>query len=127
MANKLRGEVEIKVGSEGAQKTLVLRLGMNELIELQDELGYKDRDEEFLEDLKSGHALRSLKRTRTALRRALLHRQPDTTDEMAGDVITEIGVPRTNTLLSEALRWSMPDRELSSPGKGEGRSAGKPS
>ncbi len=129
MANKLKGEVEISIGEGDERKTLVFRLGMNELISLQDALGYTDdKEEKFLADVDSGRAFNGLKKTRKAVRFALLSRQPETTEEEAGEVVTELGPQRIGEIIREAFKWSMPEKESgTSKGKDPSPSAGKPS
>lgn len=128
MANKLKGEIEVQVGEGDEKKTLVFRLGMNELIGLQDALGYGEKEEEFLVDLDTGKARRGLKKTRLVAKHMLLSRQPDTSDEQAGAVLSELGMVRFNELFQETLKWAMPEKE---PGAAKGKepspSPGKPS
>jgi hypothetical protein len=122
MANRLKGEVAVEVGEGEGRRTLIFRLGINELIGLQDTLGMKDDDERFLQVLDN---LRGLKRLRSAVRAALIFNQPDTTDEQAGIVITELGPAKVGELIGEALLWAMPDKSdtPAGPPKGKGAAA----
>lgn len=117
MANRLKGEVSVECGG----KTLIFRLGINELIGLQDEWGMKDDDEKFLIALDEK---RSLKRRRSLVKAALIYAQPDITDEQAGDVVTELGLPKIDEVLMETLAWALPPKEPSrAPAKGKGEAA----
>lgn len=114
MANKHRGEIEVTLpGVEGeAARTLVFRLGINELIAAQEALGYADdAEEKFLSDMVAGTAFAGLKRARTLVVHALRTKQPDITEAEAGDIIVELGMPRISQILQEALRWALPEPE----------------
>jgi hypothetical protein len=121
MANKFKGEVDF----EAQGKNWVLRLGMNDLIELQEKLGIEEDDlAKFFFQLARSMG-RSMKKTRTAITVALKGNQPETTEETAGEIITELGFKRTGDLLAEAIKWAMPDPpEGGEKDKGKGRSPG---
>lgn len=122
MANRLKGEVAVEVGEGESRRTLIFRLGINELIGLQDALGMKDDDERFLATIDRPGSLRRL---RAFAKAALLSHQPDTTDEAAGDIVTQMGVPRLRKIIDEAVMWAMPDKSdtPASPPKGKGAAA----
>jgi len=113
MANRLKGEVAVELGDGEGRKTLIFRLGINELIGLQEALGLKDDDERFLTSLDN---LRSLRKMRAAVKAALVHGQPEITDEQAGDVITNLGFRRVGEIIAEALMWALPDKSQASQG-----------
>lgn len=119
MANKLKGEVEVEVGDGEKKRTLVFRLGINELIGLQEALGMGDDDEKFLATLDRLRV--SLRKLRIGVRAALLCHQPDTTEEQAGEIITELGFRRVGEIFDQALRWALPEPA----GAGAGHSKGK--
>jgi hypothetical protein len=104
MANRLRGEVDFVA----LDKTWTLRLSMNDLIALQEKLGFGDDDDAFLTQLGQ---IRGMKRLRTIVHVALAGRQPDITEQQAGDIITEVGFQKVFGLVTESLKWSMPDPE----------------
>lgn len=114
MANRLKGEVPVQVGD----RTLVFRLGINELIGLQKELGYAD-DQQFLIDMDTGAVVRGLVRSRAAIKWALVRHQPDTTDEEAGEILTEMGYQRAAAVLGETMSWAMPEPDAATDSKGE--------
>lgn len=112
MANNLKGEVEIKASGG----PFIFRLGINEMISAQNDLGLAEDDQGFLETLDN---LRSLKKIRTIVLNGLKRDQPDTTEEMAGDLITELGIERMVEVIKQALRWALPDKEADAiPKKG---------
>lgn len=122
MANRLKGEVAVEVGEGEGRQTLIFRLGINELIGLQDALGMKDDDERFLATIDRPGSLRRL---RAFAKAALLSHQPETTDEQAGDIVTQMGVPRLRKIIDEAVMWAMPDKSdtPAGPPKGKGAAA----
>jgi len=120
MANRLKGEVAVDVGDGEGRKTLIFRLGINELIGLQDALGMKDDDERFLATIDRPG---SLKRLRAFAKAALLHHQPDTTDDQAGDVVTQLGIPKLRKIIDEAVSWAMPDKSDTPSGVTKGKGA----
>jgi hypothetical protein len=113
MANHLRGEVEIAAGD----RKLVFRLGVNEMIAIQNDFGLAGKDEEFSAALMS---LRGFARPRIVFYHGLRARQPDITIEEVGDIMTAIGMPRVDQAIVEAVRWALPDKE---PGDDEGGDA----
>lgn len=120
MANRLKGEVAVEIGEGAAERTVIFRLGINELIGLQDAWEMKDDDEKFLLALDDK---RSLKRRRALVRAAMLSRQPDTTDEQAGEVISELGIRRVDEIIVEALAWALPPKQQVQSGVARGKGA----
>lgn len=104
MANHLKGEVEIEM--PGGRK-LIFRLGVNEMIRIQDALGLADDDQKFILALST---MRSFKAIRVIFHSGLLRDQPDMTEEQAGDLVTELGLPRAGEVIAQAFRWAMPDQ-----------------
>ena len=102
MANNWKGEIVIEAGEE----ELLFRLGVNELIEVQGDLGLADKDEEFAAALKS---LAGFKRHRDMIFRGLQRSQPGITIERAGDVMTEIGMERVKEAIERALNLAFPE------------------
>jgi hypothetical protein len=112
MANNLRGEVEIKASGG----LLIFRLGINEMISVQNDLGLAEDDQGFLNTLDN---MRSLKKIRTIVLNGLKRDHPAFTEEMAGDLITELGIERMVEIIKQALRWALPDKEAAdTPKKG---------
>lgn len=104
MTNHLKGEVVLEAGGE----KLTFRLGVNEMIAVQDALGLADDDAKFLVALSN---LRSFKAVRTIVHCGLLRGQPDLTLERAGDIVTEIGMERVGEFIAQALRWALPEKK----------------
>jgi hypothetical protein len=122
MANRLNGEVALKIGTGDEEKTLVFRLGLNELIELQSALGYKDEEtEKFFADADSGKNLKNLKQIRLWILHALRWGNPEITEQQAGDVATQLaaqhGVAYIGKILREAFVLTMPARDDDQTGK----------
>jgi hypothetical protein len=111
MANNLHGEVEIQAGG----KKLTFRLGVNEMIAIQNDFGLADKDEEFALALQQ---LSGFKRPRMVIYHGLLAHQPEITIEEAGDIMTELGMPRCERTIEEAVRWALPEKEPVDPKKG---------
>lgn len=121
MANKLKGEVAVELGVGDAKRLVIFRLGINELIGLQKEYGLETDDEGFLTALDSR---KSLRRRRALVRAAMLFKQPETTEEEAGEVITELGIKRMDEVIEETLQWALPDKSQAPQGaKGKGAAA----
>jgi hypothetical protein len=118
----LKRDVKATAGEGDGRRELVFRLGINEMIVLQDEWGIKD-DQVFLEALDKPQ---SLKRFRSLVKQALVSHQPDITDEAAGALITELGMVRMKAILGETMAWAFPDPEpvKADTGKVEAASAG---
>ena len=114
MANHMKGEVEVEAGD----KKLIFRLGVNEMVAAQDALGLANDDQGFLEALDN---LRGLGPIRIIVHNGLKRDQPDFTVEMAGDLITELGLERTTEIIQEAMRWALPAKEATDVQKKGGR------
>ena len=101
MANRERGEVELKAGD----KTYVLRYTTNALVKLEDVLGKPVS--------KMGGEEISMKEARAMVWAGLLHAYPDLTPEQAGDIIDAAGLTQAARAVGEALRLAF--------GSGEGK------
>jgi hypothetical protein len=120
VANYHKGEVSFKAGG----KTLIFRMGVNQLLDFQGKMGFAGQDEKLWEALDD---LRSLSVVRTIVFCGLAKDQPDITEEAAGDIISELGLPRMASLIVEGLRWALPEKKEPGPGdKGEGRPSDGP-
>lgn len=117
MANHLKGEVEVAA----LGKTLTFRLGVNEMLEVQNGLGLADKDASFLAVF-DGDQLRSLKTVRTIAFCGLKRDQPEITEQEAGDVVVEVGLLEFGAIIRKALRWALPDKD-----EGERDGAARPS
>ena len=106
MANHLAGEVEVLA----LGKTLIFRLGVNEMLEVQNGLGLADKDDAFLAVFDEDR-LRNLKTVRAIAFYGLNRDQPEITERDAGDVVVEIGLLRFGDIIREALRWALPDKD----------------
>lgn len=120
MANHLKGEVEVVL----ADKTLIFRLGVNEMIRIQDALGLAEDDAKFLTALSN---LRSFKAVRTIVFSGLQRDQPEITEEQAGDVVTELGMARIAEIIQQALRWALPEKKPGAAGEKGGMAKPRPS
>lgn len=114
--------VELKAGGE----TYRFRLTVNEIIGLQTAFGV-EKDEDFLAQL--GEKLVSLPNLRMVLFYGLKGQHEDMTEEMAGDVMTEMGgLVAVGAFIRDALAWTLPPKVegAGKPGKNEkkDRSAG---
>jgi hypothetical protein len=105
MANHLRGEIAIKA----LGRDLVYRLGVNEMIELQNELGLAGQDEQFL-GVFDEQRLRNLRTLRAITLYGLKRHQPEITEEQAGDVVFEQGLYAMADVIQQALVWALPER-----------------
>lgn len=119
MANHQHGEVDFEAGGE----TYTFRLGVNELINIQDALGLADDDARFLVALDN---LRGFKQLRIVLYQGLRGRHPEITELEAGDVFTQIGFAKAAALIGQALRWALPEKEADE-GKQKGVGKSRPS
>ena len=118
MANRHHGEIPVEIGEGPDKRTLIWRLGNNELIGLQDALGMNDDDERFLLTIdKPG----SFRRLRAIAFWALKYGQPEITEDQAGDIVTELGIPRIRKLIDQALEWAMPDKSDTPSGATKGK------
>lgn len=113
MANHLKGEVLLEAGGE----QFTFRLGVNEMIAVQDALGLADDDAKFLVALSN---LRSFKSVRTIVHCGLLRAHPDITVDQAGDIVTEVGIARVGEVIQEALRWALPEQKPGARGEKRG-------
>src|SRR3972149_5914105 len=113
MANRLKGGAPVGLGEGDSKRTVIFRLGINELIALQKEYGLETDDESFLVALDNK---KSLKRRRALIRAAMLYAQPQTSEEDAGEIITELGLKRMDEVIEETLRWALPDKSQASHG-----------
>jgi len=121
MANRLKGEIAVELTGEGdTKRTVIFRLGINELISLQKDYGLETDDAGFLAALDNQ---KSLRRRRLLVRAAMLARQPDTTEEQAGEVITELGIRKTDEVIEQTLQWALPDKSQASQGPTKGKGA----
>ena len=119
----VKREVTVQIGPEDKPTKLVFRLGINEMIATQADWGIKD-DQEFLDQIDKPQ---SLARFRALVRNALLIHQPDMTEIRAGDVITELGMPRMKAIIAETTSWAFPEPEppkAAEPGKVDAASPG---
>ena len=116
--NKYRGEASF----EACGKSWSLRLGNNELVQLQDLMEFaEDKEEEFLAELGN---IKGPRAVRKRLHQILSLSNPEITPDQVGDIVTELGVPQVGKLIQEALRWCMPDAEPKDGAKeGKGKSA----
>ena len=121
MVNHLKGEVSF----EADGKTLIFRMGVNELIDFQGKMGLAGQDDKLWVTLEEN--MRSPAVLRKIVWCGLLRRQPDITEEAAGDVIAEIGLPAVVKIVMEGLRWALPEAKEPEPGeKGESRPSDGP-
>jgi hypothetical protein len=120
MANHLRGEVAIKALGQD----LIFRLGVNEMLELQNALGLADRDDVFL-SVFDEDKLRNLKTIRTIFVYGLKRPDQSLTEEEVGNIVTELGLSVIPGIVKEALRWALPEKEETPPG-GEPRPSAGP-
>lgn len=104
MANNLRGEVEVQAGG----RKVVFRLGVNEMIALQNDLGLAGKDEEFGRVIAESSGFVN---PRLVIFHGLRLRQPEITLEEVGDVMTELGRTRWEAVILEGLRWALPEKE----------------
>jgi len=93
MANKYRGEIAFKVG----EKSYTFRLGTNELVKLEKELGVEDPFEKLSKGQLGVSALR------TIMHVALSRHHEGLSEEQAGDLIDELGFAKLGDLVSKAM------------------------
>ncbi|RUT32644.1 hypothetical protein EMQ25_05725 [Arsenicitalea aurantiaca] len=101
MANPIKGEVELEAGDQ----VYTLRLSVNAIVELEDALGIGINQ---IAGKFSDTANMRLGDWRTMLWAALRDRHPETSMEMAGDVLTEAGVPAVVAALGQAMQLAFP-------------------
>ena len=111
MANAQHGEVDIEVGG----KTYTLRLGVNELCELQAALGLADDDEKFMTIYGQARFMRSLSVMRQAVRIAVGVEIMSLVE--AGSLITEYGFIKMQDAIGQCIKWSMPPSKPSTGGE----------
>lgn len=99
MANKDRGEVTLQTGDV----THKLRFTVNSLCNLEDALD--------MSIIEIGNKLSDVKKVRVSLLRTILkHCLPGgTTDDQAGEIIGEVGLPATMSAISEAIKQAFPE------------------
>lgn len=114
MANHVHGEVEFE--AEG--RTYVFRLGVNEMIAVQDALGLAADDERFMQALQE---IQGFRKVRTMFYEGLRGAQPDMTEIAAGDLMTAMGLQDVIKVILAGMRWAMPGKEAAEDRKG-GRS-----
>lgn len=120
MGNHVKGEVEVDAGG----KKLIFRLGINELISIQDALGFAGDDSKLWETFKD---LKSPKVLRTIIYHGLKRDHRDMTEEGAGDLVVELGMPGTAALIAQALAWSLPERKEGAGAADKGGEEPRPS
>jgi len=120
MANRLKGEIPTELGEGNEKRTVIFRLGVNEMIGLQEALGLKENDEGFFAAIEKPRGVATL---RMVVRWALVHGQPEITEEEAGDIITELGIPKIRRLIDDAVAWALPDKDDAPPGGTKGKGA----
>jgi hypothetical protein len=114
VANHLKGEVAFEAGGQ----SYTFRLGVNEMIELQNQLGLAGKDAEFLEVL---GGISGFGQVRACIYVGLRKHHPEVTEELAGDIVTELGMSQIPDIIRQALRWALPEKE-----EGAGGGRGKP-
>jgi hypothetical protein len=120
MANRLKGEIAVELGEGGDKHTVIFRLGVNEMIGLQEALGLKENDEGFFAAIEKPRGVATL---RTIVKWALVYGNPNITDEEAGEIITELTVPKIRKLIDDAVSWALPDKADLPPGATRGKGA----
>jgi hypothetical protein len=85
----------------------ILRLGLNEMVELMTawELPHNDLQALFTRL----QLLKDLTVLREVVFHALKRDKPQITVEVAGDVITQLGFNRAGELIVQAIGWAMPE------------------
>lgn len=125
MANKHAGEIAYKVEPDG--KEYVFRLGLNEMVSLQEKLAIGDDDlDKFFAALVSKRTLKTL---RLICHHMLLAKQPDITEVEAGELLTQIGVTEFNSsIVPEVLKWALPEKRevTATAAKGKEGASGSP-
>ena len=99
MTNSLRGEV--------ALGGYTLRFSVNALIELEEAMG--KGVSEIAQHMSGGDV--RMKDVRTILWIGLRDRQPDLTEEGAGDLATEVGIPAALEAVGKAFALAFPSEE----------------
>lgn len=124
MANPYKGEVEV----QALGKAWTMRLGMNEAIELQGALGL-DEDAGPDELIQKLQGMKTLKALRDFFHVVLKFAHPDITLQKAGEIVTELGLMKAATAVTQCLKWAMPDPDAAPGGggaKGKGKGGGSP-
>lgn len=103
MANPQRGEKSF----EAFGKTWTLRLDINALCALEDALGYGTDD---LKNKMTDPSAQKIRIMRTLMWAALTSRHSDITQEKAGEIIGEIGIPQAMDMLLGCLNASFEEK-----------------
>lgn len=114
MANHLRGEVSFQDGDQ----TFTFRMGVNQLLDFQERMGLAGQDEKLWEALDN---LRSLSVMRKIIYCGLIKSHPEITEEDAGEIISNLGLPKIAEIVMEALRWALPDKKEAGPADDKGK------
>jgi hypothetical protein len=112
MANTEHGEVEI----EADGKTYTFRLGINELISLQEALGMGDDTiDEFFPKLGGNLTLEKL---RLVFLHGLKRAHPEITLEQSGEIIDAIGLDGCAPVITRGIKVASPNKSSDAPQKG---------
>ena len=120
MANKPKGEIQF----EALGEQYILRLGVNDLIAVQDALGMGEDDAAFLERIGRLLGLKSLRTI--AWKGVRLTNGEEITEELAGEIVTELGIEGFGQKIAEAIRWAWPDAKAKKGGEAKKGKAGSP-
>lgn len=104
MSNPLRGQVELVADG----RTYTLRLGINQIVELETKL---DRSINEIVGLLNDMRRVRLGTLRAVLWASLLESEPDITLEQAGEIIGDVGTDVIGTKIGEALAAAFPPPE----------------
>lgn len=104
MANHMKGEVAF----QALGREFVFRLGVNEMIELQNALGVSDED---LGAVFEERRMRNAKHVRAVTFFGLRLRHPEITLEQAGDIVADIGLTEMFRVILRAMRWALPEKD----------------
>lgn len=110
MANKVRGDVDV----EALGKKYIFRMGINELIDIQDAFEVED-DETFLDMLGN---MKGTKKLRLVASKCLLDEAGSPVDEReAGDIVTDITVGAFIGIVVTAMKraWAEPEEGAEKP------------
>lgn len=114
MANRLKGEAELKV----KDKTYIVRLNFNVIIDIEDQLGLPII--EVFETIRAGATGKGVMKTvRTVIWCMLRDAQKDITQEQAGALIWEASMNHVLDVITEAANSAMPAIAGGTEGNGE--------